>query len=373
MKSERGAILIMMAISLLALTLFSAFVFDQGILYVSKRQAQNAADAAALAAAEHFINAPSDTAGATDAAHALAHANPVWLEQPAAADVLVDLPIVCPPGTGGGLSCVKVAVLRGAKDANNLQHTNYLPTVFLNVLGIDKQGINATATAMMAVANGTGCLRPWFLIDKYTDTNGDKQYEPGEPIPGYVLPDDLGSVVDFHADLSPSGYGEVNLSGKGGKPIEDAILHCAGGNYGVGDVIDGKPGGTQGPVNHGVTTLFGWDPDAKVELVDGKYEVVNSCATTSAGCVCDSLGCPNGPRVSPRVMTVAVCSPAEADCADGAAGNGQITVTNFLSFFMDDWDNGKNVIKATLIGTGGIIKGGGIPSEPFLHTIILVR
>src|SRR5206468_4796273 len=50
-KCERGAILIQVAISIMALTAFSAFVVDYGVLWVARGQAQNAADAGALAGA----------------------------------------------------------------------------------------------------------------------------------------------------------------------------------------------------------------------------------------------------------------------------------------------------------------------------------
>src|SRR5262245_29907584 len=50
-KSEGGAIIIHVAFALLALIAFSAFVIDMGVMWVSRRQAQNAADAGALAGA----------------------------------------------------------------------------------------------------------------------------------------------------------------------------------------------------------------------------------------------------------------------------------------------------------------------------------
>src|SRR5437867_1366842 len=50
-KCERGAILIQVAISIMALTAFTAFVVDYGVLWVARGQAQNAADAGALAGA----------------------------------------------------------------------------------------------------------------------------------------------------------------------------------------------------------------------------------------------------------------------------------------------------------------------------------
>lgn len=50
-RSERGAIIIHVAIAMLGLLAFSAFSIDHGVMMVSRGQAQNAADAGALAAA----------------------------------------------------------------------------------------------------------------------------------------------------------------------------------------------------------------------------------------------------------------------------------------------------------------------------------
>ena len=49
--SERGAVLVQVAIALVGLMALSAFVIDYGVLWASRRQAQNAADAAAMAGA----------------------------------------------------------------------------------------------------------------------------------------------------------------------------------------------------------------------------------------------------------------------------------------------------------------------------------
>ena len=49
---ERGAVLVHVAIGLIAFMAFSTFVVDYGVFWLSRRQAQNAADAGALAGAE---------------------------------------------------------------------------------------------------------------------------------------------------------------------------------------------------------------------------------------------------------------------------------------------------------------------------------
>jgi hypothetical protein len=114
-----------------------------------------------------------------------------------------------------------------------------------------------------------------------------------------------------------------------------------------------------------------WDPAAHYNPSTGQIE--DSCAPS---CACDGQ-CPNGPRVSPRVMIVPVCSPLEADCAAGGPNNGKITITNFLSFFIDGYDDkGKIEIYATLIGAAGEIdKSGGSPpvTGAFLKIPVLVR
>ena len=51
LADERGAILIQVAVALLALLALSSFVFDYGVMWASRSQAQNAADAGALSGA----------------------------------------------------------------------------------------------------------------------------------------------------------------------------------------------------------------------------------------------------------------------------------------------------------------------------------
>ena len=63
--NEQGAILIQVAVAMLALLALSSFVFDYGVMWVSRSQAQNAADAGALSGALSLaFNGPTDQAGA---------------------------------------------------------------------------------------------------------------------------------------------------------------------------------------------------------------------------------------------------------------------------------------------------------------------
>ena len=51
LRSEQGAVFVQVGISIFVLMAFNVFVLDYGVMWVSRRQAQNAADAAALAGA----------------------------------------------------------------------------------------------------------------------------------------------------------------------------------------------------------------------------------------------------------------------------------------------------------------------------------
>ena len=50
-QSEQGVILVFVAIAMVVLIGFTTFVFDYGVLWVSRAEAQNSADAGALAVA----------------------------------------------------------------------------------------------------------------------------------------------------------------------------------------------------------------------------------------------------------------------------------------------------------------------------------
>ena len=87
-SSDRGAILLQVAIAIIVLIGFGAFVVDYGVMLVGRRQAQNAADAGALAGA---IAMAFDAGGWTDrtptgparsAAHLLALSHGIWWQPP---------------------------------------------------------------------------------------------------------------------------------------------------------------------------------------------------------------------------------------------------------------------------------------------------
>ena len=156
-ESERGAILVHVAVALLVLAAFATFIFDFGMFWVSRRQAQNSADAAAMAAAIAIAYDNADDSAdsfARDAAFAVSQTNKVWGEQPVV-DPATDITFpVCPDGSS---PCVRVDVYRDSA------HGNPVPMFFGRIVGMTTQGVRATATAEAMAGNATECLKPWSM------------------------------------------------------------------------------------------------------------------------------------------------------------------------------------------------------------------
>jgi hypothetical protein len=190
-RGERGAITIQVAFALIALITFTTFVVDYGVMWVSRRQAQNAADAGALAGA---LGLAID-AGQPDAQLAalqFAANNPIWGQgnsTTAGGNVVVDFsgPSLSLPPCGNAPGCVRVDVFRHEPDRAGAVRGAALPTYFGQMVGISAQGVRATATARAGAGNTIKCMVPWAVIDRWADNydnNKDATYWPSDPLPG---------------------------------------------------------------------------------------------------------------------------------------------------------------------------------------------
>ena len=152
--SQRGSILIQVAVILIALIAFLSFVADYGLMWVGRRQAQNAADAGAMAGAVALalddFSDRSDTGPAKLAAHNFALSNWVAGESPDV-DITTDVTFPACPDDGSN-TCIRVFVYR------NQARGNPLPIWFGQLIGLTDQGVRATATAQAATCDS--CVTP---------------------------------------------------------------------------------------------------------------------------------------------------------------------------------------------------------------------
>src|SRR5688572_32310122 len=99
--SERGAVIVHVGIALLGLMAISTFVIDYGVMWTARRQAQNSADAGALAGAISLAFIDFNNQGmARDSALSVAGLNNVWGQSPDITPGDVTFPM-CPPGSPG--------------------------------------------------------------------------------------------------------------------------------------------------------------------------------------------------------------------------------------------------------------------------------
>ena len=306
--SERGAIIIHVGIALLVLIALSSFSVDQGVRLVSRHQAQNAADAGALAAAIALglddFNDRSASGPAVQAGQGFALTHAVWGAPPDVTPADVTFP-ACPDD--GSNACVRVDVYR------NLARGNPLPSYFGSLVGVMDQGVRATATAKSAIANASDCVKPWAIQDKWdelrdppfdVDSIYDVRFQSGpnagDPLPtpppldvyvapttsstgtGYNLVDHLGQQVILKAggpaaSLNPGHFLPVDLplpldggctNPTGGACYRYNIPNCNGNLIAIGDFLTIEPGNMIGPTRQGVTDLIALDPGRDVQPDD---------------------------------------------------------------------------------------------------------
>jgi hypothetical protein len=284
--SERGASLVFLGVSLVALLAVMALAIDLGMLYVGRSEAQRAADAAALAGAYRFSQSSCTSPGgdcsadtytkdaARQQAQHVADTNYVLSQQVnvASSDVKFTFPQVTEPQ-------VTVTVRR-----------NNIPLIFARVFGKRLGDVSAVATAEATQAGGVGCVVPFIMADcnpQPDSVNNTKTWEnpacPTSPItgkPAYYFVNPLTGNVDsevvghsllLHTTTSnggtpvPSQWYLAGLSGgSAGSPsgslLRSNIEHCSanGISCGSNDVsVPTIPGNKLGPVVQGVNTLIG--------------------------------------------------------------------------------------------------------------------
>jgi len=408
--SERGAILVHVAIGMIVLIGFNAFVVDWGVLLVGRREAQNAADAGALAGAIAMAFDPNGwtnrttTGPARAAAAQTALANAVWKEAPdvnVGTDVyFTDTPAdMCPPGAGGLTPCIRVDVYR------NQTHGNPLPAIFGRAVGLSTQGVRATATARVAIADSSDCMKPWAIPDKWLDNhdvtppvenppqwtpddtfetqtrqgnswvplaNPDVYVPPSATSPGtgFTVANDLGLRLTLKEStpqdaIAPGWFFPIQLpqpdgSTSGAADYQENIASCNGVAIGIGDTLQTENGNMIGPTRHGTQDLIALDPNARWNAATNS--VTGSCAQSATPCAAHS----------PRIVAIPVINTADY-YAGKMNGLTTVTVVNILGFFIDHMQG--NDVVGYLMEAPGLTTGGGniTPLASFLTQIQLIR
>jgi hypothetical protein len=372
---ERGQVVALLAVSLVALLGMSALVLDVGFTWYAKRQVQAQIDAAALAGAQEL----PDTAAATRLANAYLAKNPL------------------PGGVSAGMPSITFTQLQGTRTGApvnkiTVEETGTVPTVFAKFLGVD--GLHYDVKSNACEPCGNKKFDIMLVVDRsgsMCDDGGPSCFDLDNAKAGMhelfetmdAKLDSIGLVsfppVVNNANVcaNPGGYDDpralyltdplrADYQLADGTPAltSSLYLHTVGGK--IGCIPAG--GGTSyvDALRTGIAQLAGHRPDAQPVLIfmtDGSantgpvYKCSQSPSFASlAGCVDRPYDSPDNTQPCHSAMQVAQAakdagvsiytigyglytSGREAHCSSGvwqkADGTYQLTPTD-----MSDWRSG---------------------------------
>ena len=301
------------------------------------------------------------------------------------------------PASCSGDDCIRVDVHRTQTSGNPL------PTFFGWLVGLQDQGVRASAIAQTAAANASDCLKPWALADKWAENNPKPNsawtptstFDPTGKTPDVYTPQngvdspgtsftlaDVGTELTLKPgnnkdiDITPGWFQALDLPcdvGGGGSCYEDNIRGCTSSTYAVGNPnLPKENGDMSGPTRFGTQDLIDLDPDAKWDRDEKK--VVNSCVGPPYTCSV------KGYKQSPRIVAIPVFDTQEY-WATGGPGKGTVHIRQILGFFVDRLEPSKkgkgqqDVVGFLATEAGLKVSNGGnvAPQAAFLKVIQLVR
>ena len=340
LKNERGSVLALMALCLIVFLGLAALAVDLGMLYVARGEAQRSADAGAHAGARVFLLAPANWDGAREQAREYAEANQV---RAGAVEVLDEDIDVIPDSQK-----VRVRIHRTA------ERGSAVTTLFAGALGLGAVDIRTVAAAQSWPADGTDCLLPFAVPDRWDVHEGEGVYRPsraddvwdasrGDRYYSPAAPREDGYYTGFGRDNSigdpfllkprnPSGspqpewYYPIRLTAsQGADDFRDAVADCwlPGEDVFIGDQVDSEPGNMAGPTRQGFRDILN-DADEMGQYWD------DDCA-----CPRDSDGNMVGTS-SRRVRPLIMFSPEDWD--EIHLGAKPVPVRNFAGVWVDSID-----------------------------------
>lgn len=343
---ERGISILYITAGFLAFFAATTLAIDVGMMTTARSQAQNAADAGALAGAIALAlddwEDRSPGGPAVQAAINAARENTVLGGQ-----VAVDATdVTFSPAPNGEANRVAVTVHRASARGNPLS------TFIMSVFGVSTVDLAASATAHAAPANAMTCVRPFTIPDKWRENNippngtfdrydnkGDLVENPDEYVPNETSykPEvsindggDKGRRVTLRAgtgnNIAPSFYYSWSMPGGGGDIggdyYRENIMYCNQSMIDTGYAMTQEPGDKMGETVQGIDALIAQDLTAYWDDDDEK--------------VVSPLG------RSPRVFPIPLFDPDAFQLGKQNGRNATLVVAGWIGFFVEG-RTGNNV------------------------------
>jgi hypothetical protein len=377
---------------------------DVGMLMTARNQAQNSADAGALAGATALLYDDYDDRSpdgpAVTSAIAAAKANLVMARstESGIVDVLPE-DVEFLNDELGQPNRVKVTVYRNAARGNEIA------TLIAGFFGVNSAGVTATATAEISPANGMTCVKPFTIPDKWREMNnapwdesdeydaftkgGNPQpmtacaspgpgcadvYTPAAdcptcaPNPGYTGYNNEASrgtrltiraktgdgiYVSFYFSLAIGG-----MSGTGGEDYRWNIENCNRTIMHWYEPLFQEPGAMAGPTIQGLEALIAKDPGAYWDssAANGRGDVAGSSADGQ----------------SPRVFPIPLFDPEYYDAGKRNGRMADLRVANWIGFFLEE-TQGNGAIGRIIPIAGIRDRTANAPTNLFPKAIRLVQ
>jgi len=330
-RSERGISNMLIGFGFVGFMAATTLALDVGWWVVARSQAQNSADAGALAGAialvfNDFNNRSSNGPAVTSAINAAKE------NQVAFGEVEVGPEdVTFPTGPTGLNNRVGVRVDR------------QIPTILGSLFGMMTMDSKAYAEAEASPANAARCLLPFMLPDKWREVtappwNQDSQFEmynkqhtqllnprdiyvpgSGPDSTGYKSTD-KGTLIILKTDnsgkVSPSVYQPWAIPGStGANDYRDAIANCRTGTMQTDQQLVQEPGNMTGPTQQGVQDLVAKDPGAHWDF---------------------SCNCVKGSQygISPRIRPIPLYDPVHYENGKQTGRNADFKMVSFLGVFV---------------------------------------
>jgi hypothetical protein len=367
-QSDRGSVLISTALLLVVMLGFAALAIDVGFFAHSRREAQNDADAMALAGVSQL----PDEDAAADIAMDWGDKNNVEVSE------VVSISF--------GITCEGVSV----PDTITVRLARPQPTFLAGVLGVSSVNLNVCATARIGNAAAGTNLMPFGFheIDPYPSADPNPEdvcyfYATGGmtenpnlwnetcvikiPSPseawtsghsGPVRLDEGGPSSNYDGACSPDSSGSSSYE----QNIEEGS-ECA---YGVGDEITPKPGGMTGPTCSAMADRLAGNSDTLADVFGtpndaGVYMAID--------------------RTSPRFTILPIVS------VFGTGSSAEIEIVGFITVYINSACEGAGCngtgsspacviitpVKSKIFLAGIDFAGGLTTNDNALHTIKLIN
>jgi Flp pilus assembly protein TadG len=408
-RDEEGFSLVFVAMGFLAFLSVSMLAIDTGMLMTARNQAQNSADASALAGVTALVfddwNDRSTSGPAVQNALTAARQNQVM----GGTVTITPADVVFLNDATGTSDRVQSTVYR------DNSHNNALPTLIAQYFGIKTVDVAATATAEATSANYATCTLPFTIPDRWIENSDgtgtpdgpwspsstfDLWYSKGSnqnggvalPNPDVYVPGpasqggtgyglgDKGLLIVLKSNnqnkVSPSIYNPWDINGTtGANAYSSNISQCnPSQQLPNGSFLLPETGNMTGPTSQGVNALIAEDPAAdwndtlKCPVEGGNSNNAGPCLGPSNGVV------PIPPGTTPRIGTIPLYDPTVyAQGQQSGKSQPQLQVVGYLGFFIEQVTGAGDVTGRICPILGGYNANLGPGTGSFAKAIRLVK